>query len=842
MYEFITIGGGEYYVDIFNGIAAIVRSGDFLNIVKIAATMAFMMALLNAALQNSLYDAGKWFLTIFIITQVLLYPRASVHVTDKTNPALMGARVDNVPFVVAYTASTSSQVGYSLTKLFETVFSLPDDLQYSENGMIFGVNLFQAMTQARITNSNLAASIDSFSKNCIFFDLQLGIYSFDDLKDADDIWSFVRSTQVENRFFTYVNRSGSVSYPTCKEGGQRLDADWGSEFLSPRNIAFFSKKPNLTQSVLSSVAPEMNEYFLNVSKSSQQILQQAMMINAINAAVESNEAESEVQLYQNTRAALQARSTYQTIGAQAGIWVPILKIVIETIFIGAFPLIVLLAFIPNFTGALLRGYLGTFFWLASWGPIYAILHRIAMGHAATYTLNFEGLTLYSQSGLDLAMTDIAAMAGYMSMFVPMLALGIARGGAAAMSSMTTSFMSAVQSSAATATHEGMTGNLSFGNVGIGSRQISSGHSIMNDAGQISRHNNNGSFSVDNSYAESRLGFELNGAQRIENSLSKAISSEESMAHSQAIQSQKLSAQGFEKAINSHRSIENSRGYEENFSAQEKFAFSNVNNATNDFAKEHNITREKSAEILGNISAGLGIGKSGENASANASLGANLQFVGRSSDSDLYKEATSFSEQRHLSKDFDTLKSAMQSNRFNISDTNAQSISQNFSESANLSKESGLHFENAQRLSEQMQNVKSNSFEFSQSFNNEFVHYLKSKYGSEGSVLDITDPNNLNKDIRNKEIAEFTSIKEKEIIDNSTRPDLEARYKSEAANFKGYSAGKNHYNFSDKYSSIDNSHLPSVTENKIEKTGSMIDGQTLDNSVIKKVKDEQEEGL
>ena len=52
---------------------------------------------------------------------------------------------------------------------------------------------------------------------------------------------------------------------------------------------------------------------------------------------------------------------------------------------------------------------------------------------------------------------------------------------------------------------------------------------------------------------------------------------------------------------------------------------------------------------------------------------------------------------------------MQSNRFNINDTNAQSISHNFSESANLSKESGLHFENAQRLSEQMQNVKSNSF-------------------------------------------------------------------------------------------------------------------------------------
>jgi len=45
--EFITIGGGEYYVDIFNGVAAIVKSGDYLSIFKIAATIAFSMALLN---------------------------------------------------------------------------------------------------------------------------------------------------------------------------------------------------------------------------------------------------------------------------------------------------------------------------------------------------------------------------------------------------------------------------------------------------------------------------------------------------------------------------------------------------------------------------------------------------------------------------------------------------------------------------------------------------------------------------------------------------------------------------------------------------------------------------
>ena len=127
MHEFITIGGGEYFVDIFNSIASVVKNGEYMNVVKIAGAIAFMMAFINAALANSLYDAGKWFITTFIVIQLLIYPKASIHVTDKTNPALKGAKIDNVPYGLAHAAPTASLAGYNLTKRLEAVFSLPDD-------------------------------------------------------------------------------------------------------------------------------------------------------------------------------------------------------------------------------------------------------------------------------------------------------------------------------------------------------------------------------------------------------------------------------------------------------------------------------------------------------------------------------------------------------------------------------------------------------------------------------------------------------------------------------------------------------------------------------------------
>jgi len=861
MYELITIGGGEYFVDIFNGLAMLVKSGDYLNVVEIAASLAFMIAIINAALSGSLYDSSKWFVVTFIVIQTLLYPKATLQITDKTNPALNGATVDNVPFVIAYTASTASQIGYSLTKQFESVYSLPDDLQYTQNGMIFGVNLWQSMQQSTITNANLAASVDSFIQNCIFFDIEYGIYSFDDLKNSDDIWSLVKANQVENRFFTYINQGGETSYPTCKAGASSLDTDWNNQYNSAdllKNLSFAARKPDLTKTILSNAAPLATDYFFEISKTSNQVLQQAMMINAINTATENYEAENQIQSYQNARASLQTKSTYQTMGTQAGMWIPILKIVIEAVFYAAFPLVVLVSLIPSMTGTVLRSYFTTFFWLAAWGPIYTILHRISMGHGTTYTLGLGeglGLTLANQPALEQTMSNIAAMAGYMSMFVPMLAFGIARGGAAAMSSMTTSFMAGVQSSVSAAASEGTTGNISMGNVTMGQRHAYAGISVTNDAGQVINRHNDGTSSIDNSGVESRLGFDVRGSERMESALSSQVSNEQSLAQTKSIQAAQTKAHGFEMMINNHRSIESSNGFEQNLSSEEKSAFSRINNAVSDFAQEHGITREKSAEVLAGIGIGANLGVGGSvgqkgSASGSTSFSGNAQFAGRSSDQDHYKAAINYSNQHSLSKDFATVESAMQSSRFNFSDSRGESINETFNNATSLSRESGQHFENAKRYSEQQQSIRSHSAEIDRNYNQELWGELVNKYG-EKEAAEITNPSNHNKTILNQEMKEFVKDRFGE-IGNIHKPNLAAEYRNEEVSFgKSHNPiqGNNHnpYKFSEDTKQIDNSGLQGVTSGKFIDTQQEIDhakknNSEIGNEVISRVKKEEDEGL
>ena len=172
--------------------------------------------------------------------------------------------------------------------------------------------------------------------------------------------------------------------------------------------------------------------------------------------------------YTEARAEAQTVSAYRAIGRQAETWVPLLRIVFECLYVGAFPMAVLLMLTPA-GGAILKAYLSGLIWLQSWGPLYAVLHRIAMGEAAermqvTAAMpgGDVGISLVAQAGIQAVAADVAVMSGYLSMSVPFLAAALAYGlGKATV--LATSVLAVGQDAASSAAQEGTTGNLSLAN-------------------------------------------------------------------------------------------------------------------------------------------------------------------------------------------------------------------------------------------------------------------------------------------------------------------------------------------------------------------------------------------
>ena len=203
-------------------------------------------------------------------------------------------------------------------------------------------------------------------------------------------------------------------------------------------------------------------------------MRQQMVLNAVHDAGEQWAAEAgnaaALRAYTEARAEAQTVSAYRAIGRQAETWVPLLRIVFECLYVGAFPMAVLLMLTPAGL-PIFRSYVTGLIWLQSWGPLYAVLHRISMGEAAERMQAAAlmpggdiGISLVAQAGIRAVASDVAVMSGYLSMSVPFLAAALAYGLSKA-TVLATSVLAVGQDAASSAAHEGTTGNLSLANTG-----------------------------------------------------------------------------------------------------------------------------------------------------------------------------------------------------------------------------------------------------------------------------------------------------------------------------------------------------------------------------------------
>ena len=328
----------------------------------------------------------------------------------------------------------------------------------------------------------------------MFHALLLGHVTADDLRESIDLWRLVTATGTPSagaspaRMFEFATRGAAGAggaatmdrqVVTCRDGAGRLNAQWNAEIqragtIFGRRIFPDARTDALARAELLAALPASHTFLIGAARSAAEIMRQQMVLNAVHDAGEQWAAEAgnaaALRAYTEARAEAQTVSAYRAIGRQAETWVPLLRIVFECLYIGAFPMAVLLMLTPAGT-AIFRSYVTGLVWLQSWGPLYAVLHRISMGEAAERMQAAAlmpdgdiGISLVAQAGIRAVASDVAVMSGYLSMSVPFLAAALAYGLSKA-TVLATSVLAVGQDAASAAAHEGTTGNLSLANTG-----------------------------------------------------------------------------------------------------------------------------------------------------------------------------------------------------------------------------------------------------------------------------------------------------------------------------------------------------------------------------------------
>ena len=675
-----------------------------------------------------------------------------------------------------------------MTKIMESSFTLPDDLNYHQNGMIFGARLMESATRMQITDSSFAQSINAYSRQCVFPALFLGHLDMNDLMESTDIWATVTASPSPARMFELRTRdpdSGVVTRQivTCAAGAPILTGAWNDELDRAASIfgrrLFPTRDENLARAHLLAGLPHSHDYLIGASRGALDIMRQQMTINAIHHSIsrwvgETGNAAA-MNSYIQARTDVQTRSAYQSIGISAGKLVPTLKSVFEGLFYGFFPIAVLLMITPVGL-SVFKSYFFGFVWLQSWGPLYAILNRMMMSDAKSGMEAVadmgdvgQGISMIAQAGIRSVEADIAVSAGYLSASIPFIALLLIKGGVHYAASLATSYLAVGQQAASEAAREGTTGNISLGNTtqdvhsfarseGFRSHQSpSSDHSRFSSTqedGSVMTYHADGRTTAVAGTSQGQMTTSVDLAALRSDSLRESASDSRSLGETQSAQATShygaAAVSGANMVSQVSKGISSSEGWTQSLTGDEREAFGRVNDYLNKVSETTGLDRTTAlkAFVGGNLdSSGTILGKVGEWATG-LSGKAGIEGEGRTVSQDQVDELKSYSQNEDLRKDLSTALSAAQRVSAESSDSELQSLGESYS--ANLSEARGFdetasaHLSQAQSYEKQADQVESNSASINRNMSGAYLNYVAGKLDSWGQPIGHAEANRLDR--------------------------------------------------------------------------------------------------
>ncbi|MGE3556320.1 MAG: conjugal transfer protein TraG N-terminal domain-containing protein [Candidatus Obscuribacterales bacterium] len=468
----VTYGGGEVLEKVFNAIAMLMNghSGDFFRpILLITATIGGIWALGKAFFSGSVSSLiSRYFLPVLMVFGLLCVPTTSVHIEDVLNREQKPHKVDHVPLFVANFAKIVSSVGYHITAGLEKVMHVPDDLQYSKTGMLFGADTALEADKITLTNGDLERNLERFAKQCVLYDIALGRYSIDDLKKTTDLWGFLEANTSNVRMIPYAQPAGTKQ-------GRGVSTSPSAEYLSCQAALkemrplFDKEKEYYAKQEITKNLPLTFQAITGVAQSREKLIGQQLMMEALSGSYSGDSLAT-------SRASNQQRSTYLILGSLASKSLVAMRVIFEALIYASVIFVIPLALLP---GGL--RFLGTWMslalWIQLWPPFYAILNYVMQIYAHGQIAAIfpggpgeQGLSFFTRHGLRELNSDLFALAGYLAVSIPFLSYALLKGGISSFIHLAGSMMTPAHSAAGTAAAEQASGNYSYGNVSYGQTQ------------------------------------------------------------------------------------------------------------------------------------------------------------------------------------------------------------------------------------------------------------------------------------------------------------------------------------------------------------------------------------
>lgn len=470
---------------VLNAVAMMMGStgpgGDYLALVKVAAMIGVFIAVGGAFVRHRGEDAAKYVIMLALFYCGLFLPRVTVNIEERGAGAGTSAVlvVDNVPLGLAFFASTTSHIGAWMTEQTETFFSLPDtSLRLSGNGMLGGARAIRESMGATLQDPILGQDVANFMRECINPELVDSPSTMASLLSSTNIIKAFEDLSLINpgRIVSLVGVAGIMN---CKQAFDdyikpAVTSSATGELARIARILNPGVSVSSANAMFGSLLPAAEGLVMTASASTQEAIMQRMMLNQLNetsaslAQVMNDPAGANTALA-TAMAASSANSSYQVMARLARETLPLIRSSIELVILGVFPIIFLLIVIAGAGGGtVIRSYVMMMLWCQLWAPLYAIVNYVGTMAGAksmkAALAGIDGVAVSNAAALLNTTISHEAIAGILTIGVPVMALALVKGGEVAMSSMASSLTAPADRAAAAAGAQIGAGNVSMGNV------------------------------------------------------------------------------------------------------------------------------------------------------------------------------------------------------------------------------------------------------------------------------------------------------------------------------------------------------------------------------------------
>lgn len=571
-------------------------------------------------------DLWRWVFMLGIFHGMLLVPKSNVVIVDRTGTA-PAQTVANVPIGLASLAHGTSKIGDWLTTAFETVFSLPDDVQLRKSGTLFGHRVMREKLAAGTVNPILLHNLMEFYRECIWPDMATGYISSRDISDAPDIWALFNNTN-PGLLVTILDYSDPASSNTVSCPGAystltpQLALDVDQQLGAVGSRLYPGMSASAAKAAFTGALATTTNYLLGVSQSAQGILRQSIIGNTIIDAEYTipsqlgDAAQAQVKLAQ-AQAIRSFNTSYGTMTALADETMPKLRNAVEILTYALFPIVVLIIVISGqYAVTFLKAYLGSLLWVQLWPPLYAVTNFIMNTKAASGLSGAtagDGLALKYYNYLGAAVATDQAVAGVLAVAIPVIAYGIVQATMAAANSVVSS-VTAGGAYGASASQ----GNLSMGNATLDTAKaglhtagqyntaptMRSGMPVATlvGAGANTTTFADGTTAVDASGMQHRMNMRLNAGSRMSAALQQQSEQAETAAIGNLVSAAATTAAALQQSADFVRTHAKGERVGTHYGLGDQAGFTQAVNRTQktveEFGNKHGLDQSQSAQILG----------------------------------------------------------------------------------------------------------------------------------------------------------------------------------------------------------------------------------------------------